>query len=351
MSKPFRYGTAIGIGKGNAVLDAGSFKPIGPSGLARAAGAHPRWSSNFLLVGGERSATGHPLFVGGPQIGYVYPGLTLEADIAWPGGQARGATSAGLCRQHPDRPRAGLCVEPDVGGLGPDRHLRRDAVRRLTHEVPLQGPLPHDGHGRRGHDRRRRPGKYRTTVHGPVTGYAKVGGKTVAVSRKRASYGQDVLWQLAFRDLTTGKVRSVDDAAARRAPFAVHVQRRLRRRPGHRACTRPATAGPSRGSTRACRPRAPASTSGAASCVRRARRSRSTRRAACSMNWNNRPAPGWGAADDNWAYGYRKRAVAVADAAAVTGSPDFEDETIETGPRCRPRRPGRCRSPSSCRGP
>ena len=85
MSKAFPYGKANGEDKGNAVLDAGSFKPTGLKGLAAAASAHPRWASNFLLVSGKRSTTGHPLFVGGPQIGYTYPGLTLEADISWPG--------------------------------------------------------------------------------------------------------------------------------------------------------------------------------------------------------------------------------------------------------------------------
>ena len=136
MSKTFPYGKAIGVGKGNAVLDAGSFKPVGPKGLARAASAHPRWTSNFLLVGASRSATGHPLFVGGPQIGYTYPGLTLEADISYPGVQARGATVAGLRGQHPDRPRPGLRLEPDLGRQRPDRHLRRDALRRLEDQVP-----------------------------------------------------------------------------------------------------------------------------------------------------------------------------------------------------------------------
>ena len=70
------------------MLDAGSYKPQ-TFGSATAAApprrdAH-RWASNFLIVGGQRSASGHPLFVGGPQIGYFYPGLTLEADISWPG--------------------------------------------------------------------------------------------------------------------------------------------------------------------------------------------------------------------------------------------------------------------------
>ena len=82
MSKAFPYGRSTGEGKGNAVLDAGSYKPTGSRACAAAASAHPRWASNFLLVGAKRSTTGHPLFVGGPQIGYIYPGLTLEADIS-----------------------------------------------------------------------------------------------------------------------------------------------------------------------------------------------------------------------------------------------------------------------------
>ncbi len=95
MTRTFKYGAKNLGGRGNAVLDAGSFKPTGPTGLARAARV-PDWASNFLLVSGKRSTTGHPLFVGGPQIGYTYPGLTLEADISWPGGQARGATAPGF---------------------------------------------------------------------------------------------------------------------------------------------------------------------------------------------------------------------------------------------------------------
>src|SRR3954451_14376461 len=95
LTRSFRYAAAPKSKKGNAILDAGSFKPVAPSGAAAsaAATARPRWASNFLLVGRDRSSTGHPLFVGGPQIGYFYPGLTLEADVRWPGFQARGVYS------------------------------------------------------------------------------------------------------------------------------------------------------------------------------------------------------------------------------------------------------------------
>ena len=67
--------------------------------------------------------------------------------------------------------------------------------------------------------------RYRTTVHGPVTGYATAGGKRVAIARKRASFGRDVLWQLPFRDATIGRIsgtRSFVKSFAR-SPFTFNV--------------------------------------------------------------------------------------------------------------------------------
>src|SRR3954454_11788633 len=95
ISKKFAYGKIPRDASGSVVLDAGSFKPTGPSKLALAAGV-PRWASNFLIVGANRSTNGHPLFVAGPQIGYYYPGLTFEADVSGPGFQARGVTAPGF---------------------------------------------------------------------------------------------------------------------------------------------------------------------------------------------------------------------------------------------------------------
>ena len=51
------------------------------------------------------------------------------------------------------------------------------------------------------------PVRFRTTVHGPVVGYATVARPpSVAISSKRSSYGKDVLDQLLFRRLSTGQV-------------------------------------------------------------------------------------------------------------------------------------------------
>jgi acyl-homoserine lactone acylase PvdQ len=49
------------------------------------------------------------------------------------------------------------------------------------------------------------------TVHGPVVGYANVGGRRVAISSKRAGYGRDTLDQLPFQDLALGRVRTPQD--------------------------------------------------------------------------------------------------------------------------------------------
>jgi acyl-homoserine lactone acylase PvdQ len=47
------------------------------------------------------------------------------------------------------------------------------------------------------------------TVHGPVFGYARVHGRLVALTHKRASYGKDVLDLLFYYDLAHGKVHNI----------------------------------------------------------------------------------------------------------------------------------------------
>ena len=122
---------------------------------------------------------------------------------------------------------------------------------------------------------------YQTTVHGPVIGYAKVHGKTVAISRKRASFGQDILWQLPFRDLTTGAVHDVASFRKTMAtsPFTFNIpyadDKDIAMYSAASCRSAPST------SIRASPPSAPAPTSGRASSPAPSTRSRPTRRAAC----------------------------------------------------------------------
>ncbi len=53
-------------------------------------------SSNWELVSAKHSATGHPIAVMGPQVGYYIPQILMEEDLHGPGIDARGASFAGV---------------------------------------------------------------------------------------------------------------------------------------------------------------------------------------------------------------------------------------------------------------
>ena len=52
--------------------------------------------SNALVVSAKRSATHHPIYVAGPQVGYFYPGFFMEIDLHGGGFDARGALFPGV---------------------------------------------------------------------------------------------------------------------------------------------------------------------------------------------------------------------------------------------------------------
>ena len=175
-------------------------------------------ASNVLMLSGKRSANGHPLLVGGPQIGYFYPGLTLEMDMHAPGVDVRGATAPGfpgymLIGRGPDfawtLTSAGADdVDQFVETLcgGDDQHyLFRGQCRAMT---SFDAGVLRGTNGQ--------PDQLVTflrTVHGPVVAYANVGGRRVAISSMRASYGRDTLDQLPYQDLTRGRVRTPQEFA------------------------------------------------------------------------------------------------------------------------------------------
>ena len=50
--------------------------------------------------------------------------------------------------------------------------------------------------------------RYLQTTHGPVVGYATVGGKRVAITAQRSTRGRELLSSKAFYELNTGRVTS-----------------------------------------------------------------------------------------------------------------------------------------------
>src|SRR5207249_5651464 len=73
IDRSFPYGSTAVSSPGNAVIDNGS-----APAFRTAASGH---ASNALLGSASRSATGHPLFVAGPQVGYFHPEILMSNDI------------------------------------------------------------------------------------------------------------------------------------------------------------------------------------------------------------------------------------------------------------------------------
>jgi acyl-homoserine lactone acylase PvdQ len=209
----FPYGHIPRKHPGSVVLDHGSFTPTPavPASLARRFGKQPRvHASNELMVTGNHSTTGHPILVGGPQISHFFPGLVLEIDMHAPHLHWRGATSAPfpgylLIGRTPRFSTTLTSASGDIidqyaetlcGGSN-ERYLYKGKCRTMTHFDA--GTL--DG----------KPVSFLQTVHGPVIGYGRVRGRTVAISYKRSSRGKDVLDQLFFRRLSNGSIKNPKD--------------------------------------------------------------------------------------------------------------------------------------------
>ena len=282
---------------GSVVLDDGSFRGA-PS-------AAPSFGSNALLIGAKRSETGRPLFVAGPQVGYFFPEFFAEMELAGAGFAVRGAVFPGvplvLVGRGPDfawsvtssqADNLDLFVETlcddDIHYLyrGQCEPMRRFFVGTLKAQGEPDQQL-----------------SYHETAHGPVVGYATVGGERVAISVQRSTRGRELLSARAFYDLNTGRVGSANDFLstmngvefsfnwfyADDREIALFSSGRL---PIRAAGTDPAlpTSGtgdydwrgfvPFAGHARGINPPTGA-----------------------ILNWNNRPAANVGAADSNFAYG------------------------------------------------
>jgi hypothetical protein len=208
----FPYGHIPRKHPGSVVIDHNSFTPTPavPASVARRFTPKRVQASNELMVTGSHSTTGHPILVGGPQISHFFPGLVAEMDMHAPHLNWRGATSAPfpgylLIGRTPRFSTTLTSASGDIidqyaetlcGGSN-ERYLYKGKCRQMGHFDA--GTLDGD------------PVNFLTTVHGPVVGYARVRGRTVAISSKRSSRGKDVLDQLFFRRLSNGSIKDPKD--------------------------------------------------------------------------------------------------------------------------------------------
>jgi acyl-homoserine lactone acylase PvdQ len=198
----FPYELAAG-GPGGVVLDDGSY------GAAPAVRSEPM--SNALLLGRSRSATGRPLFVAGPQVGYFFPQFFMEISLSGGGFGSRGALFPGVpfvvIGRGVDYAWSATSSQADNVDLfaetlcgGDDQHyLHNGTCRAMTR---------FDAGLLRAPGRPDQPLSFLETVHGPVQGYATVRGRRVAIALQRSTRGRELLSARAFYELDTNAVTS-----------------------------------------------------------------------------------------------------------------------------------------------
>jgi acyl-homoserine lactone acylase PvdQ len=315
-TKRYPYMTDPGkIGPGAAVVDPAATASAASAGLAP---TPPRQlMSNALLVGKSRSATGHPLGVIGAQLGYYYPMLFLELDLHGGGFDARGGVLPGepyvLLGHGKDYAWDATSGESDLMDQFLEQLCNRDgstpteASTSYMYKGKCRAMTTFDAGLLKGGNLPDQQVKFNETVHGPVAGVATVGGKPYAVANARSTRGREFASAAAILDFNRNAVHSAKDflrsAAKLEYTFNLfyidhkdiawyHACRCPVRAPG----TYPGlpTLGTGQYDWRGfLTPKQhPQAINPAGGLI---------------LDWNSKPAPGWGAADDNWDYGSHQR--------------------------------------------
>jgi len=199
-AKRFAYGHGgIGPRRGSLEVDANSVRTV-------ASAARRPVASNFQLLSASRSATGHPLAVMGPQLGYFYPEIVFEADMKGPGIAARGAlvpgggpyVLIGRTRDYAWSLTSASNDNVDQFLMPRCRDARHYVYRGRCRRIETFDAGTLDG----------KPVRFGMTVHGPVQGTVRVHGRRYVIARQRSTYGQDANSIAALRDMTLGKGRT-----------------------------------------------------------------------------------------------------------------------------------------------
>ena len=217
IEKRFDYGPITGGRvEGSVTVDPGSIRSTDPGASAAEAAAAPsgREASNWLITARSRSATGNPLAVMGPQLGYYYPEIVQQIHLHGPGIEAQGAAVPGLAMyiligRTEDYAWSLTSAGHDVRDVYAERLCEPDGSRptRASDHYRYQGrcrPFETFNAGLLNGE----PLRYETSVHGPVFATATVHGEPVALSRKRSTFGRDGLNLAALKDMTEGRARS-----------------------------------------------------------------------------------------------------------------------------------------------
>lgn len=219
-TKPFPYdGVPSGPTPGAAVIDPGSINASAAQ-AASVAQASKLKASNFLLAGPEQSADGHPLAVMGPQLGYYYPEIVMQADLHGGGVDAQGVVAPISPYVFIGRGKDFAWSLTSAGSENTQQFLEKlcnpdnSPPTRASTSYLYNGkciPMTHFDAGLLGVGPNGEPAKeleFNETVHGPVSGTVTVGGQPYAVAKERSTRGHEPAGELAFSELDSNQVHS-----------------------------------------------------------------------------------------------------------------------------------------------
>ncbi len=286
-------------------------------------------ASNWLLTSAKNSAGGHPLAVMGPQVGYFIPQILMEQDLHGPGIDARGASFAGVSlyvqlghgRDYAWSATTATSDNVDTFAevLCKDRfhYIYRGKCKAMEKLVKSESWTPNAIDSTE-------PGSqtltaYRT-VHGIVFARGKVGRRKVAFVRQRSTYFHEVDSVIGFGQLNepgflTGP--SAFKKAVSNINFlfnwayvdAEHIAYALSGAMPQRQGTSPdfPVLGTGKFDWKGFKP-----ATRTATYLPFAKHPQAVD-PEFLVSWNNKQAPGWGAADDQYAYGPLFRSQMLAD--------------------------------------
>jgi len=324
LTKRFPYDPApTAATPGAGIVDAGSLSAAAVSAAAASASVAKAQMSNALLVSRQRSAGGHPIAVMGPQVGYFYPQFLMELDLHGGGIDARGAAFPGVSLYVLlGRGKDFAWSATSAGSDNIDQYLEElcntdgtPATRASNHYLykgKCIAMTTFDAGTLKGGGKPDQRVIFNQTVHGPVSGTATVKGKPYAIASRRSTRGRDAVSARAFADLNTNKVRSATDFAKvmNQVEFTFNWHYIDNRDIAFFSSGRLPIRAPG------VDPSLPTLGTGAYEwrgwLPRRKHAQAINPSSGQLLNWNNKPAPGLAAADDEWSYGPVHRAQLLA---------------------------------------
>lgn len=221
-TKPFPYdGVPTGPTPGALVVEPGSVSASAVKAAA-VAKASRRKASNFLVIGASRTKNGHPIAVMGPQLGYFYPEIVMQADLHGPGVDAQGIIAPISPYVFIGRGRDFAWSLTSAGSentqtfleklCNPNEETEGAPTRSSTHYLYKGECIPlverDAGELGAGEGEGAREVHFLESVHGPIQGTALVGGKPFAIAKDRSTRGREPAGELAFSELDSDEVHN-----------------------------------------------------------------------------------------------------------------------------------------------